>query len=887
MRHLLRRLFRRRGLDADVQEEIESHLAMRAELNRQAGVPESEAMQTARKQFGNTTSVREQIYEFNGFAALDALRRDVRTGLRTFGRYPGITCVALLSLALGIGANSLAFSFVNVLLFPDLPYPRPDRLVIPDDPLTAAECLALRDQTADIFQDFGCFADAPPAGASLADERPGSSAEYLMGQGLTAGAGRALAVTPRVGRWLSETNETSSAERAIVISHDLWQRRFNGTSDVPGTPVRIDGEIATIIGVMPKGFGFLNWGVDYWYPLRRHELEAHGEERGLGAVARLGENRTIAQAQAILSVVLARRADTSSNSTPKPPVLFTRLDHFAQDQFQETALLLQSAVGFVLLIACANVAGLLLTQAVSQQREIAVRTAIGSGTWRIVRQVLVHSVLLFSAGGLLALAVGWAGVRLMTHVVMPYANSFGESRGGPAPGIADAGIDAWVLLFTFATALICGLLAAIAPALQVSRTQPLDVLRESSQSATSGIARQRLRSVFVTVQIGLAFVLLVGVALMLNGMVRTLNQNIGFDMNNLVTARLLLPAGSERSAMTLNTERMRQNLEAIPGVLSATGIAIYPPLSGAVNFPVQVDDRVLLNDQTAQFLPILPGYFKTLGADVIQGQEFGVHENTGNARVAIVNEAAARRFWPNESALGKTIQIQSRQLPTEPPRLVIGVVREVSQYSGQASRAQLYVPYSQLHGAGDERLSRQLRSLTFIVRTPRPAPEVASEIGEAIGLADRHQAVSSVHAMRHTAFAATYRRGAFIGLIGLFGIIAVVLALTGVYGVMANIVSQRYGEFGIRMALGAAPGQIRRLVIRQGSILIGIGLLLGILLSLGVTRVLRTFLFGISPTDPLTFLFGAVLLGGIALLACLIPAWRASRADAITALRHY
>jgi putative ABC transport system permease protein len=897
MKNLFNRLFTRRALDAEVREEIEAHVALRAEHNRAAGMPDDEAQREARRRFGNPASIREEIYHFNGFGILDALGRDLRWSLRTLGRSPGVAAAAILSLALGIGANTLAFSFVNVLLFRTLPYPSPDRIVMPDDPITPGECEDLIANRKDLFEDFGCFIDAP-VGASIAGDNPDSSAaEHLSGQRFTAGVGRVLAVPPLVGRWFSDSEEQPA--RVAVISHRLWQRRFGGSPDVLNQTVRIDGEAVTIIGVLPDNFEFLNSSVDYWMPFRSQEFGLRNPAAILGAAGRLRSNVTVAQAQGVIDALVARRPPPASGRPAR--VRLTPMDDFVQAQLQDSALVLQGTVAFVLLIACANVAGLLLAQAVSRRRELAVHAALGSGTWRIVRQAGIHSVVLFCAGGLAGLAVAWAGIRVTINAMLLTISSVGEPRGGLPRGLFETSIDGNVLLFTFVVSVVFGLAAAIAPALQVSRAQPLDVLRESNRSATPAAGRQRLRSVFVTVQIALAFILLVGAALMLNGLARSLRQDIGFDTAGLLTAHVRLPntrAGADGVVSNDNTSRLdtatrftseqiRQQLAGIAGVTSASGIAIYPPLSGAVNMALLVEHGQAQTEQRSQFLPVMPEYFKTLNVAVVHGREFGPGDSAESVPVAVVNEAAAARFWPNESPLGKRIRIQSPQLPSEPSRQVIGVVTEIMQYSGQETRPQIYVPFAQLQIVAGEQLNTQLRHITYIVRTPRPAAEAEAAIVEAVGRADRLQAVSGIRTMRQNAFASTERRRVFVGLIGLFGAIAVILAVIGVYGVMSNVVHQRYNELGIRIALGANPGQIRRLVIRHGGVLIAIGLAAGIAVSLAMGRLIRSMLFGASPTDPLTFTAGILLVGGAAFLACYIPARRASRIDALTALRHY
>lgn len=877
MKNLFDRIFRRRTLDAEAREELEFHIAMRAELNERAGMAPDEALRDARLRFGNRVSTREEIYRFNGFEIVDALYRDLRSGFRTLLKYPGMTALALLSLTLGIGGNTLAFSFVNALFFHDLPFPEAERLVLPDDPLTPEECRDLRGRGHEIFESLGCFIDGRPAAASFSPG-DGSPAEFSLGRRTTPEVGRVLGIPPQLGRWFSAEDESS-----IVISHEFWRARFGGSADVLGKRVRIDGEPYAIVGVMPDEFEFMLVSVDYWAPIGLAELEAHRGSRVLAAVARLAPGATINQAQSLVDSLMAARGERARKRVRVTTMTDLMREGLLRGQLSDFALLFQGTVLFVLLIACANLTGLLLTQAVAQQGQLVVRVAIGSGTWRILRQVLVHSLLLFTVGGVCGLAAGWAGVRLMTGVVFPFAaDAFGEPRGGMPRSILEADLDSRVFLFTFALALFCGLVSAIVPMLQAARSHPADVLRESTQNATSSFDRQRLRSVFVSMQIALALLLLVGATLMIKGMKDTLNQDVGFDAKALLSVSLRLSDGDEKGRSM--SARIHENLAAIPGVSSASGIAIMPPLSGVVTMPVEYDGMPSQGER-AQFLPILPGYFETLRVQIVRGREFGSNDGIESAPVAVINETAARRYWPDQNPLGKQIRLQSTQLPAEPSRTVIGVVTEVSQFSMQQSRAQVYVPYRQVQAVGDPSLKSQLRDMTFLLRTSRTPVEITSAVGRIIDDVDRTQAVS-VRSMQQAMFAVTQRRGVIVAVFGLFGVIAVVLAVIGVYGVMSNMVSQRLNELGIRMAIGAEPRQIRRLVIRRGSFLIGAGLLAGIVLSLAMARMVRGLLFGASSTDPVAFALAVLLLGGAGFFACYVPARRASRIDPIVALRH-
>jgi predicted permease len=435
----------------------------------------------------------------------------------------------------------------------------------------------------------------------------------------------------------------------------------------------------------------------------------------------------------------------------------------------------------------------------------------------------------------------------------------------------------------------------------MSRVNPQDALQQQSSRVTSGIIHQKLQSMFVVAQVALAFTLLTGAGLMLNSQIRIANERIGFAVDDLLAvqldfpdARFRRPTGavlaSNALAMEIDpqiritAESIRQSLEALPNVISASGIAIFPPMGGAMNMPIHIDGPTEAQ-QRAQFLPVLAGYFQTLQVPLFQGREFGSTDTAGSTPVAIISETMARRFWPNENPLGKHVQIESPMLPDERSREIIGIVGEVKQYLGQEPRPQLYLPYTQVPLVHDERLTNGLRNVTFVLRTSSPAAPMMASIKAAVRSVDAGQAVSYVQSMRQTAFG-NQRRRVYAGFVITFGAIAVILAMIGVYGVIAQTVNQRTNEIGIRMALGADTWRVRRLVIRHGVMMIGAGLLCGTAGALALTRLIRNNLFGITPTDPLTFGAALTVLAAIALAACYIPARRASRIDPVLALRH-
>jgi predicted permease len=847
--------FYRNAEERDMREELQSLRAI-------AGAHE----------IGNLTVLAENARAVWGWNWLSDLSRDLAYSLRTLLRHRSVTLIAVLSIALGIGANTLLFSLVNALIFRTLPYPEPSRLVAvgfsPEnelgeiDGLSRDDCISIREQ-ARVFEHFGCYAD--DFSASLSSEEGEVAPMHVRGQLFTAGMGRALGVNPLLGRWFGDADEGPAAHSVLVISHGLWQKRFGGTSEVLGKRVRVDGEPATVIGVMPDEFEFLNGNVQYWAPLRRLGSAAQNRAEVLGGVARPKGGIDILKAQAEMDVY-SRRLDNKGRVRLQP------LSGYIADEVAGSAAALQGIATFVLLIACANVAGLLLAQGVSQRRELAVRLALGSSRGRIIRQVMAHSLVLTGISSIFGVAVGWWGLLTLRNLL-------------PATlprSIYVTPLDSNVLLFTFIVALLFGLAAGVAPAIQLSRTHPHNTLRESSHSATAGIAHQRLRSAFVTLQIALAFILLAGAGLMIRRVMQTAKEDAGFPLENLLTVRVDLPEKNFRGPIS---EQIRQSLKAIPGVTTASGIAPYAPLNGALNMPIRIDDRPFEEQYRAQFLPVMADYFRTLEIRVMQGREFSAQDTVGATPVAVINETMARQFWPDESPLGKHVQVTSTNLPEEPMREVIGVVPEVKQYGGQQHRPQLYLPYTQLSPVHGDGLADSLRGLTFMVKTSVTVPQMTGAITQAVVRTDSTQAVSSIQTMRQHIFGNQTRR-VRAGLVATFGAIAVFLAIVGIYGVISQIVNQRTNEIGIRIALGADPSQVCRLILRYGSRLITIGLILGAAGAAVLTRAIRSSLFSVSTADPLTFTVTLMMLGIIGLAACYVPARRASRIDPIRALRH-
>jgi putative ABC transport system permease protein len=674
----------RRAEERDIQEELQS-------LRSMAGP----------RVLGNLTLAAEDARAEWGWNWIENTWQDARYALRTLLRHRRVTFVALLSLVLGIGVNTLVFTVVNALLLRPLPYPERERIVlvasVPQDKpqqtagLTRSHCATLRSST-DVFEHFGCYTD--PVSASLAeDDSSRTRAQRIMGRQFTAGAGRALGIHPVLGRWFDESAEREGAERVLVIGFSLWQVRFGGSSDVLGKRVRFNGEPATIIGVMPKDFEFLDLSTDYWTPFQSRAYGANNAARILGGLARLQSGIPFTKAQSRMDAMTARLAEESPKTNTGWRIGLRPLERLDDQSIYSEArnpiLTLQSSVGFVLLIACANVAGLLLAQGTSQHKELAVRAALGSGRWRIFRQLITHSLLLAFIGGTAGLVAGLAGVRVLSSAISVQLPDV----------LYETHLDPTVLLFTLGISALSGLVVGIIPALQISHAEPLDAMRDSSARTTAGRSRQRLRSAFVTGQIALALMLLVGAGLMLNSLVQLAAQPLGFDPKDLATVEVQLPDERFRRPTTsvlasgaleveidpqmyVVTEKMRENLGEIRGVMDATGIAIRPPFGGRMNMPVRIEANANVESAWPQFLPILPNYFATLQVRIVQGREFTPQDRSGSLPVAVINRAMADRYWPNASAVGKYVTINTPVLPNQPGREIVGVVEEVNQFPG-------------------------------------------------------------------------------------------------------------------------------------------------------------------------------------------------------------
>jgi putative ABC transport system permease protein len=827
--------------------------------------------------------------------------QDVIYGFRTLLRKPGFTIVAALSLALGIGANTVIFSLINTTLLRPLPYAAPDRLVelwsIPLDHkdqrnwVTAFNLLAFQ-QRAQSFQALGGSREQV---CNIGSDQQGQPPERVDCENVMPSLFQTLGVKPILGRVLAEDeNPVDDTARVLLISERFWERHFNRASDVIGKVMRVDGLDKTVIGVMPKNFSVFDDQADFWTPMNWTRTEMASATYALGTVARLKPGVSIKQAQAEMDTLAAQQlaADPVRNKN-----IGSRVQPLADGLYgdlRQPLLLLQGAVALVLLIGCANVAGLLLARAASRRTEIAVRSSIGAGRSRIVRQLITESLPLSLLGGVLGVALAWGGLKLFIAAAPP-----------GFPRLSELSIDPAVLGFTAAVAILTAVVFGIVPALQASKTDLMESLKESGRSGTDGAARQHLRSAMVTLQIAMALVLLIGAGLMINSFIRIESNPLGADPKNLLTfdfrfsrdeaikpvARYRNQGVWEINPRTEQTfQRVFERLQTLPGVVSVAGAAT-PPIAGSLGMGFwivgrpQTPGRDGLAPQSAGYIAVTPNYFATLKASFALGRDIDNRDTASSPFVAVINETMAKKFWPNESPIGK--QIRMDYVPDEPVREVVGVIKDIRMSRQQKEfTPTVYVSYLQqtrrFMGAG-----YGLRAgMYFILRTTGKPMTVSDSVRRAVTAVDPGRPVADMRTVEQYLDRQVQYVHLYVLLLGIFGAIAAVLAAIGIYGVMAYSVAERTREIGIRMALGARANDIFRLVVLHALILLAIGLALGLAGSFALTGYLASALYEVKATDPSTFAAVSLLLAVVAVVACLIPTRRAVSVNPTVALRY-
>jgi predicted permease len=887
----MNQLFSRRRMYGELSEEIREHLEEKIDELVAGGMSRDEATYTARREFGNATLIEENGRDVWRWLRIEALLADVRYGLRMLLRNPVFTAVALVTISIGIGANAAVFSVVNSVLLKPLNYPHPQELVSLHQLAPGAAGLAdfrnglllspsmyfTYSEQNRSFQSLGVWVPGTANVTGLAE--PEQARLVNVSDGLL----QTLAVPPALGRWLSHTDQVPNGPERVVLSYGYWQRHFGADPAVIGRNVTVDSRSREIIGVMPQGFRFLDSEFDLIVPLSFDRGKVILAGFGFHGIARLKPGVTIAQANADLTRMLPIWMDTFSNGPGSNPHIYETwkitptirpLKAEVLGSVSEVLWVVMGTIALVMMIACANVTNLLLVRVESRQQELAVRAALGAGWTRLVRGLLVESVLLGLLGGALGVALAYAGVRFLV-------------AAGPAnlPRLNEVSIDARTLVFALFLSVLSGLLFGLIPALKYAGQRTTLDLRSAGRSASINRERHRARNLLVMGQMAIAVLLLVSAGLMIRTFQALRTVDPGFtDARHLQLMRISIPDSlvPQPERFTRIENEISDKLRAIPGVQSA-GFASQMPMEGFDSDwdEIFAQDKVYASDQIAPlrlYKHVSPGFLASAGTRVIAGRDVAWHEVYDRRPEVIVSENLARELWGSPSAaIGKRL----REFSSSPWYEVIGVVQDVRE-NGLQEKAPEIVYWPPLTENPDA-----MRTITFAIRSDRAGTEsFLREIHQAVWSVNANLPLASVRTMQDVYDKSVARTSFTLAMLGIAAIMAVALGMIGIYGVISYTVSQRQREIGIRLALGAQRSDVLQMVLGQGAKTALSGVAIGIAAALGLTELMRSLLFGVSARDPVTFAAVAALLVSVAFLASYIPARRAMRVDPQVALRY-
>ena len=801
---------------------------------------------------------------------MDTLIQDLRYAVRTLLKSPGFTLVAVLTLALGIGANTAIFSVLYGALLRPLPYPEPDRLVSlaqvsqgnrGEQNVTWRQYQFLL-ANSDVFEAVGV---STGVGFNVFT---GGAADRADGQRVSSDFFRIMGVSPTLGRAFTADEDQVGGPLAVILSHGYWQRRFGGDSAIVGRPIDLDGAPYTVVGVMPQSFQSLP-PADLWCTVAQVSRSV-GNGTNLLLLGRIRRDYSLAQAQAgFAPTVAAMREALPRTVSPTTRLELYPLHDMAVSEWRAPVTELFGAVAFVLLIACANVAALVLGRSAARGRELAVRVAFGASRGRILRQLVTESILLALLGGVVALALARWGLDVLLTFVPPHLAAL------------PIALDWRAIAFTFVISVATGLLFGLVPAFRAAGEDPQDSLREGAGRTTAAAARSRLRSALVVAELSLSLVLLVGAGLLMRTVANLLGTDPGFDPGRVLSAEIWLsgPGFDSTAKIADFYRRLTDRLEAIPGVRSAAVAEAGSPLERGGNDWVTVDGRQ--GGASVDYRTITPGYFRTLAIPVKQGREFGIGDGPGAGLVAVVNETFVRQILSARDAIGRTVHLEGSD---SPPRQIVGVVGDVKSEIANQVPPTLFIPSAQTP-AFMTRIFGGWFPTHVMVRAAGDPAALAPAVRAAIRETDPRVPVGRIRALDEVlAESVSFHRFQML-LIAVFAGLALVLAAVGTYGVMSYLVAQRTQEIGVRVALGAVPGDVLALVLRRGLALAGAGALLGVAGAAALTRLLASQLYGVRPLDPLTFGAVTAVLLLVAAVACWLPARRAAKVDPVVALR--
>jgi putative ABC transport system permease protein len=877
LKRALRVLLRRSEVERELDDELQQHLERQVEQNIRLGMDPEEARHAARKAFGGIEQAKEKSRDSHGLRWLVELWQDLRYGGRMLRTNPGFTLIAVITLALGIGANTAIFSVVNAVLLRPLRYSDPDRLLqvwqtfpqLGSNQVTvsAPEFFDYKDQNR-VFEKIAAFRFQ---GFTLTGA---SEPELIFGNRVSADLFPLLGVAPALGRTFLPEEDQIGGPRAIILSHGLWQRRFGSDTTLIGKSLTLDGESFTVAGVMPPGFQFPPQArqTELWVniPFDANDLNRRGW-RPLGVIARLKSGVSLDLANAELKAISGR----FPASGLVPSAYAISLQEQVVGRVRRALFIMLGAVSFVLLIACANVANLILSQAAARQREMAIRAAIGASRSRLIRQ-------LFAEGLPLSLLGGGAGLLLAAWIVKLLVSINPDNL----PRANEIGVDLRTLGFTLSISMLTGVIFSLAPAWQFSRLDINDSLKEGGRGISVNFRRFSLRNILLISEVALSLTLLIGAGLLINSFSRLLQVDPGFDPRGVMTMQIALPQSKypeiQRRAFF---ERTLERISGLPGVQSA-GMTSALPLTVNPDFGFTIEGQTTMEDTPQTFWrAISPDYLRTMGIPLRRGRYFSERDQENAAAVAIINETMARRFWPDEDPLGKRIKLGGPQR-MYPWMEIVGIVGDVKHDGPDAPVGpELYLPYAQTPFS---QMPAGLRfpAMSLVARSGSDLLNLASAMQAEIKLLDKDQPVTNIRTLDQLLADSISQQRFYLLLLAFFAVIALALAAIGLYGVVSYTVRQRTQEIGVRMAFGAQAGDVLKLIIKYGMKLTLIGVLIGLAGALALTRLMKTLLFDVSATDPLTFASIVALLALVALLACIVPARRATKVDPLVALRN-
>jgi putative ABC transport system permease protein len=881
-----RNIFRKERVDQELEEEIRSYLELMAAEKMRGGMTREEALQEARRDLGGVEQVKESVRDIRIGASIDSLVQDLRYAIRTLIKNLAFSVVALLTLALGIGANTTIFTVVNGVLLKPLPYPEPDRLLtlwekqLHDEALQTvapANFFDWREQS----RSFDKMAAIDPYPDFILNASGGP--QRLTGAAVSSDFFSLLGVRMALGRNFLAEEDRPGQNHVVILSYSIWLQHFGARPDVVGRPLALNSADYTVVGVLPREFSFVSEASDFqsrkhfelWTPLALASPPPPWQ-RGthpLSVFARLKPGVSLTQAQADLDGVAANLQRLYPSDDKEKGIKAVSLGQHVVANVRTALFTLSAAVGMVLLLACANLANLLLTRATTRQKEMALRVALGASRRRLAQQLVTESMVLVTLGGLLGLSFAYLGMPAMV-------------RHLPAdlPRTSEIAVDGRVLAFTGLISLATGILFGVLPLFQSQRISPDDSLKQSGRGTVA--AQSGLRSALIIGQVAIALVLLVGAGLMVKSFWALLQVSPGFQTERVLTARLSLPpqylngyafgTGAHHRISAFQQELL-ERVESIPGVQAAAFTA-YLPLSGNNNsWAFDIEGRPAKPPgvyDTTNYRPVSAGYFETIGIRVQRGRGFTPTDDEDHPLVVIINESMARTFWKQQDPVGQRLRFGEPKW-----RTIVGVVRDVHHKGlGTQPEPEMYIPYGQIPNV-------EARP-TIVLRTSIEPTQLTGALRHAVSEVDANVPLDQIETMREIVSVSVAQSRFRTAVLLMFALLALFVASIGLYGVMSYLVSQRIREFGIRMAVGATSGAVLRLVLGQAAKLVIIGICLGLFGAMLLTRLIAGLLYDITPFDPATFAGVSVLLAVVALLASYIPAQRAANADPMDSLRY-